>query len=200
MSHQPDAHYDRVHEAWRLILGEEFHYGYFRPEGIGLADAAAALTAQMLARAEIQPGERVLDIGCGTGHQSCKVGRGARRAGPRHHHERHRRGRRDRPRRLARARRRPLRAARRHRQRPARRQPSTWPGRWSPRTLCASARRCCRSAHACSSPAAGWSSATSSAAARSPSSRSASGATSSPSSGPSTATRTCCRWRSTPRC
>ena len=73
VSHQPDAHYDRVHEAWRLILGEEFHYGYFRPEGIGLADAAAALTAQMLARAAIQPGERVLDIGCGTGHQSCKL-------------------------------------------------------------------------------------------------------------------------------
>jgi hypothetical protein len=25
----PAAHYDRVHEAWRLIMGDEFHYGLF---------------------------------------------------------------------------------------------------------------------------------------------------------------------------
>ncbi len=27
--YEPAAHYDRVHEAWRLIMGEEFHYGFF---------------------------------------------------------------------------------------------------------------------------------------------------------------------------
>lgn len=73
ISHEPDAHYDRVHEAWRLILGEEFHYGWFEPAGIPLPQATAELTNQMLRRAAIQPGDRVLDIGCGTGHQSCEL-------------------------------------------------------------------------------------------------------------------------------
>lgn len=76
ISHEPDAHYDRVHEAWRLILGEEFHYGYFEPEGIPLAQATAELTNQMLRRAAIKAGDRVLDIGCGTGHQSCELAEG----------------------------------------------------------------------------------------------------------------------------
>ena len=29
----PAAHYDRVHRAWRLIMGEEFHYGCFASPG-----------------------------------------------------------------------------------------------------------------------------------------------------------------------
>ena len=27
--YEPAAHYDHVHGAWRLIMGDEFHYGYF---------------------------------------------------------------------------------------------------------------------------------------------------------------------------
>jgi 27-O-demethylrifamycin SV methyltransferase len=70
-SHAPAAHYDRVHSAWRLIMGEEFHYGYFDVPETPLEQATAALTEQMLRRASIVTGDRVLDVGCGTGRQAC---------------------------------------------------------------------------------------------------------------------------------
>lgn len=72
-SHQPAAHYDRVHEAWRLLMGEEFHYGYFESPEVPLDAATAALTTQMLDRAAIIAGDRILDVGCGTGRQSCDL-------------------------------------------------------------------------------------------------------------------------------
>lgn len=67
------AHYDRVHDAWRLIMGEEFHYGYFTAPEVPLEEATAALTEQMSARAAIAAGDRVLDVGCGTGRQACEL-------------------------------------------------------------------------------------------------------------------------------
>jgi 27-O-demethylrifamycin SV methyltransferase len=70
-SHEAAAHYDRVHDAWRLIMGDEFHYGYFESPDVPLEEATGALTAQMRERAEIAAGDRVLDVGCGTGSQAC---------------------------------------------------------------------------------------------------------------------------------
>ncbi|MCW3016751.1 MAG: hypothetical protein JWO02_3843, partial [Solirubrobacterales bacterium] len=75
-SHQPAAHYDRVHSAWQLIMGEEFHYGYFDAPDTPLERATAALTHQMLERAGIAAGDRVLDVGCGTGRQACDLAAG----------------------------------------------------------------------------------------------------------------------------
>jgi 27-O-demethylrifamycin SV methyltransferase len=72
-AHEPAAHYDHVHSAWRLIMGKEFHYGYFTTPRTPLPQATAALTRLMLERARIDGGDRVLDIGCGTGHQSCEL-------------------------------------------------------------------------------------------------------------------------------
>lgn len=72
-SSDPAAHYDRVHGAWRLILGDEFHYGYFEHPGVPLQEATAALTQRMRDRAAIGAGDRVLDVGCGTGRQACDL-------------------------------------------------------------------------------------------------------------------------------
>jgi 27-O-demethylrifamycin SV methyltransferase len=72
-THEPAAHYDHVHSAWRLIMGEEFHYGYFEGPETPLEVATAALTEQMVERAVIVAGDQVLDIGCGTGRQACDL-------------------------------------------------------------------------------------------------------------------------------
>jgi 27-O-demethylrifamycin SV methyltransferase len=64
---EPAAHYDRVTEAWRLLLGEALHYGVFERGDETLDDATQALTDRMTAAARFEPGQRVLDVGCGTG-------------------------------------------------------------------------------------------------------------------------------------
>ena len=64
------SHYDRVTAAWRLLMGEAFHYGVFAPgEGPAALDRATArLNEAMLAQlGPVSPGERVLDVGCGVG-------------------------------------------------------------------------------------------------------------------------------------
>jgi 27-O-demethylrifamycin SV methyltransferase len=72
-SHEPAAHYDRIHAAWRLIMGEEFHYGYFESPDTPLERATAALTEQMIDAAALAGADRILDVGCGTGRQACDL-------------------------------------------------------------------------------------------------------------------------------
>jgi 27-O-demethylrifamycin SV methyltransferase len=67
------AHYDRVHDAWQLIMGDEFHYGYFEAPSVALEQATAELTNRMRERAAIATAETVLDVGCGTGRQACEL-------------------------------------------------------------------------------------------------------------------------------
>jgi cyclopropane fatty-acyl-phospholipid synthase-like methyltransferase len=69
----PAAHYDRVTEAWGLLLGDELHYGLFQSGEEDLATATGALTARMIEAADLAPGLRVLDVGCGTGTPACRL-------------------------------------------------------------------------------------------------------------------------------
>jgi 27-O-demethylrifamycin SV methyltransferase len=72
-AHAPAAHYDHVHRAWELIMGAQFHYGFFEPPDAPLERATEALTRCMLDRAVVSTGDRVLDVGCGTGRQACDL-------------------------------------------------------------------------------------------------------------------------------
>src|SRR5688572_9248125 len=71
MIDDPVAHYDRITRAWRYLLGEDFHYGYFRTANESLATATSNLTALMAEKSAIGPGISVLDVGCGIGNPAC---------------------------------------------------------------------------------------------------------------------------------
>ena len=77
--YDPASHYDRVTEAWLLLLGDELHYGVFATGDEPLPVATAALTRTMIdaARLQVTPaGERplrLLDIGCGSGAPACDL-------------------------------------------------------------------------------------------------------------------------------
>lgn len=73
MSHEPSAHYDKVTDAWTLLLGEELHYGVFDQGTEELSSATGRLTELMLEAARIEAAHEVLDVGCGTGAPACRI-------------------------------------------------------------------------------------------------------------------------------
>jgi 27-O-demethylrifamycin SV methyltransferase len=73
MSYEPAAHYDKVTDAWTLLLGDELHYGVFSDPGEELSTATGRLTELMLEAARIEPDLEVLDVGCGTGAPACTI-------------------------------------------------------------------------------------------------------------------------------
>lgn len=72
-SYAPAEHYDRVTEAWGLLLGPELHYGVFTTGDEELLVATNRLTTMMLEAARLAPGLRVLDVGCGSGAPACRL-------------------------------------------------------------------------------------------------------------------------------
>lgn len=73
IDHDPAAHYDRVTRAWALLLGAELHYGVFDDPDGPLEPATARLTDLMIEHARLEPGLRLLDVGCGSGTQACRL-------------------------------------------------------------------------------------------------------------------------------
>lgn len=72
-SYAPADHYDRVTRAWALLLGPELHYGVFESPDEPLLPATGRLTDLMIENAQLSPGLRLLDVGCGSGSQACQL-------------------------------------------------------------------------------------------------------------------------------
>lgn len=72
-NYSPAEHYDRVTEAWGLLMGEELHWGVFASPDEPLAQATAELTTRMIDASQLSPGLRVLDVGCGSGTPARRI-------------------------------------------------------------------------------------------------------------------------------
>lgn len=73
LDYDPEHHYDRITSAWRLLLGDDLHYGVFADGSEPLPVATAALTQRMVDAAQLSPGLDVLDVGCGSGAPACHL-------------------------------------------------------------------------------------------------------------------------------
>ncbi len=69
-------HYDLGDEFFRLFLDKDMHYScaYFRSADATLEQAQAAKCLHIAKKLLPQPGQRVLDIGCGWGSLACYLG------------------------------------------------------------------------------------------------------------------------------
>lgn len=61
------GHYDRLDRFYRQIWGEHLHHGLWTHSSFSPEEAARHLVHEVAADAQIEPGTRVCDVGCGYG-------------------------------------------------------------------------------------------------------------------------------------
>ncbi|MCO5089413.1 cyclopropane-fatty-acyl-phospholipid synthase family protein [Bosea sp. (in: a-proteobacteria)] len=68
-------HYDLKSDFFRLFLDPDMQYScaYFADPGMTLAQAQAAKKRHIMAKLDLKPGQRVLDIGCGWGGMALSI-------------------------------------------------------------------------------------------------------------------------------
>lgn len=72
--HQKNSeHYDAVVQSWQILMGENFHWGYFNVPGMSLDDATIALIDLLAGFLNLHSTHRVLDIGCGIGEPAMHL-------------------------------------------------------------------------------------------------------------------------------
>ena len=72
--------YDKIAALSEDMLGDSHHFGYFPGgghDGRSMRDAADAMTDLVIDRLAVAPGQRVLDLGCGTGRPAVRLAESA---------------------------------------------------------------------------------------------------------------------------
>src|ERR1700726_1422007 len=68
--HRVIEHYDVVSPYYRSLWGEHLHHGYWIRGDESKERAQIQLIEHLAQTAKIQPGGKILDVGCGTGASS----------------------------------------------------------------------------------------------------------------------------------
>jgi len=68
-------HYDLMTDFYHIVLGESIHVGYWPDpnDPLDLPLAQECYTDLMIRRMPLQPGQRLLDVGCGTGQPVVRL-------------------------------------------------------------------------------------------------------------------------------
>ncbi|HPO55890.1 MAG TPA: class I SAM-dependent methyltransferase [Ignavibacteriaceae bacterium] len=66
-------HYNHITNLWPLILGENFHWGYFENENDTLETATFRLIDKMFSMININKNSKLLDVGCGIGEPAIYI-------------------------------------------------------------------------------------------------------------------------------
>jgi len=61
------AHYDDLDSFYREIWGEHVHHGFWHSDAETAEQATHHLITEVAVQAQVQPGDRICDVGCGYG-------------------------------------------------------------------------------------------------------------------------------------